>query len=328
MRIFPFQLIAAVAMALAMAGCDDPRDAVAYNDRGNAKMAKGDFDGAIADFDRAISLDPKNAYAYVGRGHVRQTKGDLEGAIADLSKAIELDPKDTDAYISRANAKQATGHLTAATADWSKAIEINPKDPAAYLSRASARHAIGYLIGAIADYTSAIDISPKDISLYESRGYSRYDMQDFAGALSDFRKVIELDPSNSKASKYSRIRIWLIRTRLGDEKGATQELLVDLADLKPGDPPDWPWSIFQYFVGHMSEPDLFASAKNNDPMKESAHMCEVYFYAGSRHMFSGENQMAIELFKKCLYYDHKDFTENDSALADWMHLRYRMGERD
>jgi lipoprotein NlpI len=45
-------------------------------------------------------------------------------------------------------------------------------------------------------------------------------------------------------------------------------------------------------------------------------MCEAYFYSGSRHLFSGENKTAIDLLKKCIATDHKDFTEYVSALAE------------
>src|ERR1043166_1930531 len=66
-------------------------DANAYNNRGNAKDAKGDLDGAIADYDRAIELDPKYASAYYNRGDAKDDKGDLDGAIADFKRATELD---------------------------------------------------------------------------------------------------------------------------------------------------------------------------------------------------------------------------------------------
>jgi lipoprotein NlpI len=45
-------------------------------------------------------------------------------------------------------------------------------------------------------------------------------------------------------------------------------------------------------------------------------MCEAYFYSGSKNLFAGDIQMAIDLFKKCIDTDHKDFTEYVSALAE------------
>src|SRR6478609_8687094 len=64
------------------------KEANGYNERGIAKGVKGDIDGAIADFTRAIELDAKNAKAYTNRGIAKEVKGDVEGAIADCTRAI------------------------------------------------------------------------------------------------------------------------------------------------------------------------------------------------------------------------------------------------
>jgi Flp pilus assembly protein TadD len=42
----------------------NPTSADDFNERGLAKIAKSDLDGAIADFTRAIELDPKQAAVY------------------------------------------------------------------------------------------------------------------------------------------------------------------------------------------------------------------------------------------------------------------------
>jgi tetratricopeptide (TPR) repeat protein len=61
-----------------------------YNNRGNAKAALGDRQGAIADFNQAIRLDPNNAFAYTNRGIAKYELGDNQGAITDYQRAIEL----------------------------------------------------------------------------------------------------------------------------------------------------------------------------------------------------------------------------------------------
>src|SRR5271166_2035949 len=63
-------------------------DAEAYYNRGNVKQAKGDSDGAITDYSKAIELKPDFAEPYYNRGVAKQAKGDFDGAIADYSKAI------------------------------------------------------------------------------------------------------------------------------------------------------------------------------------------------------------------------------------------------
>src|SRR5207249_12069150 len=47
----------------------------------------------FADYNMALKLDPKNAAAYDNRGNARKLKGDADGARADYRKAAELDPR-------------------------------------------------------------------------------------------------------------------------------------------------------------------------------------------------------------------------------------------
>src|SRR2546423_1794714 len=82
-----------------------------YNNRGDARFAKGDHDGAIADYTKAIEIDPRVAGPYAGRGLARQAKGDLDGAIADYTKAIEIDPHLALAYYYRGVARLANSDL-------------------------------------------------------------------------------------------------------------------------------------------------------------------------------------------------------------------------
>ncbi|WP_310487492.1 tetratricopeptide repeat protein [Chamaesiphon sp. VAR_69_metabat_338] len=69
---------------------------------GLQKYRKGDVQGALADFNRAIEIDPKYAIAYYGRGFLAAEKlQDIQGALADFNRAIELDPNNAVAYCAR-----------------------------------------------------------------------------------------------------------------------------------------------------------------------------------------------------------------------------------
>lgn len=72
--------------------CDACRTAIHHN-RGTAKAALEDYDGAIEDYDMSIKLNPKYAKAYYGRSKSKQALGQHEAAEADYAKAKELDPK-------------------------------------------------------------------------------------------------------------------------------------------------------------------------------------------------------------------------------------------
>ena len=114
----------------------DVKYAFAYNNRGSARLSKGDIDGALSDYDNAIRLDPKYASAYYNRGNARLGKGGLEGtlsdssesslkgALSDYGEAIRLDPKYVSAYYNRAGIWEQMEKYGNASADLQKYLEL------------------------------------------------------------------------------------------------------------------------------------------------------------------------------------------------------------
>ena len=70
----------------------DSNNAEAYIQRGYYRNLLRDFDGALQDIDKYISLKPGESSTYKSRAKVNYEKGDLEQAIRDINKAIELKP--------------------------------------------------------------------------------------------------------------------------------------------------------------------------------------------------------------------------------------------
>jgi tetratricopeptide (TPR) repeat protein len=169
-----------------------------YYQSGLARKAKGDLDGAIADYSKAIEINPRYAEAFVNRGVARKAKGDLSGAIADYDKALALDPGLKEAYNNRGLARQLQGSLDPAIADFDKAIELDAHYAGAHYNRASAARAKGDLKLAIAELTKAIESPDNDhlSETYDNRGTIRHEMGDNVGAVADFTKAIEINPRN------------------------------------------------------------------------------------------------------------------------------------
>jgi tetratricopeptide (TPR) repeat protein len=177
----------------------DPKDPIAYNNRGHAHLKKGYYDRAIADFSKAIEIDPKVAIAYYNRGRTYE-KLDYDRAIADFSKAIEIDPHYAAAYNSRGGTyRDEKLDYDRAIADFSKAIEIDPHHATTYVSRGWTYWAMRDYDRAIADFSKAIEIDPHYAVAYDSRGAIYWAMRDYDRAIADFSKVIEIDPHYAAA---------------------------------------------------------------------------------------------------------------------------------
>ena len=196
-----------------------PQFADAYYNRGNARSALGDYQGAVADCDKAIQLDPRSADAYYNRGNARSALGDYEGAVADYDKAIEFNPQSADAYYNRGNARNALGDYEGAVADYDKAIQLDPQFADAYYNRGNAGNAFGDYQGAVADYDKAIQLRPQFADAYYNRGNARNALGDYQGAVADYDEVIQLDPRSADAY-YNRGNA---RNALGDYQGAVAD---------------------------------------------------------------------------------------------------------
>jgi tetratricopeptide (TPR) repeat protein len=151
-----------------------PAPAIDCNDRGTTKYQRGDTQGAILEFDRAIKIDPKYAEAYVNRGAAKLGLGDKQGAIADYSKAIAINPQDALTYYNRGVAKFELGDKQGAITDFDRAIVINPQDAETYSNRGAVKLAIGDKPGAISDLK-------KGAELFRQQGQ-----------MDDYEKTIEL----------------------------------------------------------------------------------------------------------------------------------------
>ncbi len=148
-----------------------PREAVAFANRGNAFVGKGELDKAIADFSQAIRLNPSDSHAFTNRGYAYDARGEYDRAIADYNQALKVNPKDSDAYYNRGNAYRIKGNFEQAVLDYTESLRLHSKFALAYNSRGTAYHELKDYKRAVADFGAAIQINPKlgrDVELERS----------------------------------------------------------------------------------------------------------------------------------------------------------------
>ena len=99
--------------------------------RGNVLLASGNFEAAIADFDRGIELNPEFVQLYYDRALANERKDDLDAAIADYTDALAIAPGAADAYTRRAALYAEKGDYDAAIADYEHAMGFDRNRTAA-----------------------------------------------------------------------------------------------------------------------------------------------------------------------------------------------------
>ena len=139
-----------------------PRLTHAYNNRGNAFFAIGQFDRAIEDFNKEIVLNPSYGKAYYNRGVAYLKAGLFDNAIASFNKALEINPSDTDIYINRGVSYAGIGQQDRALEDFNTGIGFNLNHAAAYLNRGILYVATGNRELAISDFRKACSLGSEN----------------------------------------------------------------------------------------------------------------------------------------------------------------------
>jgi tetratricopeptide (TPR) repeat protein len=193
---------------------------------GQSKYQKGDYTGAMADFNKVLQLDPRSAKALSNRGMCQAGLKQYDKALVDYAKAIDIDPRHTYAFVGRGDICLARRQFEDAITSYAKAIETNPSHASAHVFRGIAWSEKDEYTQAYADFERAVRLlsDAKDGPALFQRGAAKHWTHDFAGAAADFTKSLEFAPRNATTLWYrARTRLFLgkLPEAESDAKGAT-----------------------------------------------------------------------------------------------------------
>ena len=166
--------------------------AAAYYNRGLAKHTLGQYQDALADYDKALHLNPNYADAYNNRGLVKHALNQYQGALADYDNVLRLNHNYVEAYNNRGNTKFVLGQHQDALADYNEALRLNPYYVEAYNNRGNAERALGQHQDALADYDKAIRLNPDFAAAYYHRGLANLELHQMDEARQDWEKAFAL----------------------------------------------------------------------------------------------------------------------------------------
>jgi tetratricopeptide (TPR) repeat protein len=93
---------------------------------GNALLEKGDYDGAIAQYQHAMDIDSASVFPYSNLGGVWAQRGDYDKALKYFKRALELSPKQFWLRRQYAEFFFAFGHFDKAEKELKEAIQLSP----------------------------------------------------------------------------------------------------------------------------------------------------------------------------------------------------------
>ena len=123
---------------------------------GISKFSNQDYLGANVEFSEALLKDKRNDEIYFARAAARSLAGYYSLAIADMNKAISLNDSRPDYFYFRGYFKAQLAYHKSAINDYSKCISMAPWYVEVYRQRAESFIAVGDLTEACLDLQEAI----------------------------------------------------------------------------------------------------------------------------------------------------------------------------
>ena len=207
-----------------------PENAALYFLRGKAHDDTSQFEEAVADYTKAISLKPDMLIAYYYRALANAVLSDyhcfsscdsesldtkskqtyykwkkdeadtLNAMIADLRKVIHLNNNLAFAYRELGILYNAAGKHKSAISCFNKSLVIDPKDYRSYTERSKSFEKMKNYQAAIDDLSSYLQLCPhlnSSGSFFERRAGIYSKMGEFTKAIEDYSKAIEIEEENS-----------------------------------------------------------------------------------------------------------------------------------
>ncbi|OQA00580.1 MAG: TPR repeat-containing protein YrrB [Bacteroidetes bacterium ADurb.Bin408] len=176
-----------------------PESYIAYHNRGNARAELKQYNTALADYNKSLSLNPKFAKAWSNRGRLHNNMGKIAEALSDYNKCMELDTSIAEAFNGRGVILVSMGRYEEGLRDLNKAISLMPDYAIAHNNRAGAKFDMGDMTGAFADYNRAIALKPDYEDAYTNKGAAFIKSGKNNEAIDCFNKAIAINPKFFKA---------------------------------------------------------------------------------------------------------------------------------
>ncbi|MER0438842.1 tetratricopeptide repeat protein [Emticicia sp. W12TSBA100-4] len=161
--------------------------------QGNVAYKKGNYEEAIKFYTEAIEKTPKFADAYNNRARVKLELDNLEGAIQDFEKAVSIDDKFYMAKFNLAEAYSNTDKLEESLT-LLKQISNQYKDSSFYyVTLSNVLIQKNNFAEANSNLAVALKLNPKNDKAYTNLGYIQYTDKNYDAAKQNFEKAISLN---------------------------------------------------------------------------------------------------------------------------------------
>lgn len=178
---------------------ENPRHAGAWHLLGVAFQQRGDFEAAVRDITKALSLDDSKAIYHNNLGVSLRALGRREKAADAYRRALAINPNYADALSNLAVVLHESGEDEVPLELLRKALLLAPGHRDATFNLANLYQDLGRLSEAIATYRKAIAIEPNRASAFNNLGNAFLAARDAKQAVASYQEAISRAPDYVEA---------------------------------------------------------------------------------------------------------------------------------
>jgi|GEM_PF-370568 len=219
-----------------------------YDKKARVYAELNDYKKALAEYERFLKIDDESAGFYNVRGNFYfYPLKNYEKAIADYTKAITLTPKEKQYYYNRAYAYVKLKNYAKAESEYNEIIKHFPTFAKSYDERGDFyKNTLREYQKAITDYKTAIELDPYNAEYYVDLADAYRNLQDYGQAVTEVNQALKVQKDFPRAY----LQLGWISYAVGDQNKALDYFKLALSkDPKY----DWAISgigIVQYEMGN------------------------------------------------------------------------------
>ncbi|MBK9272659.1 MAG: tetratricopeptide repeat protein [Saprospiraceae bacterium] len=164
-----------------------------FNNRANYYRDLKQFDKALADYSKAISLNAGHA-TFNSRAKLFFNRNEDQKAIEDYNIAIQKSPGTAEYYTNRGAAYAKLNQLDQALVDLNKAVELDKDWKVAYLNRSIIFQIKGDFANALADIDNYLRLEPNNADLWYEGARCQRMLNNLPKAIEYFTTSIQYNP--------------------------------------------------------------------------------------------------------------------------------------
>jgi tetratricopeptide (TPR) repeat protein len=168
-------------------------------EQGQVLFEQGDYEGAIACYERAVAIEPSNVEVWLNYGKALRQVERFEEAIATCDKAIQLKPDSYKAWCGRGIALSALGCHEEAISSYDKALHLKSDEHRVWGARGNELFALERFEEAILSYDKVLQLKPDSDQAWSYLGLTLGKLGRNEEAIASCDKALQLKPDNYNA---------------------------------------------------------------------------------------------------------------------------------